>query len=184
MTNLLGERRGDNSAVILDELAERASRLYAQSVDDWLECGRVLLEAREIADHGKWLKLLEHADIPVRVAQKMMRLARAGIKCELATHLGGVDATLEALSRVEGWGESRVAALGGIERALLLVNAMRRARGWAKAFIESAESTADRGAILQSWPDGPISAGRWLDFVNKMEDVGIKTGRACCPYPQ
>ena len=37
--------------------------------------------------------------------------------------------------------------------------------------LEGAESATERGAIRQSWPDGPVSAARWLAFGNAVEDA-------------
>ena len=160
-----------HSAVILTELAERAGRLYARSLADWLACARVLLEPREIAERGEWLKFLDHAGIPERTARNMVRLAKAGLQPQIISALGGVAETLDLLKTVAGWGNARVAALGGTERALLFAHAVRRSRLWAETCLEGAESATERGAIRQSWPDGPVSAARWLAFGNAVEDA-------------
>ena len=101
----------------------------------------------------------------------MVRLAKAGLQPQIISALGGVAETLDLLKTVAGWGNARVAVLGGTERALLFAHAVRRSQLWAETCLEGAESATERGAIRQSWPDGPVSAARWLAFGNAVEDA-------------
>ena len=87
-----------NTQPILSELAERAGRHYGSSTKAWLACGRVLLEARMIAKHGQWGSFLDHAGVPEQTAQRMIRIAKAGLKPITVTGLGGIRATIECLA--------------------------------------------------------------------------------------
>ena len=127
-----------NSDAILDELAERAASLHQRALDSWIECAYVLLEAREIAEHGQWLQFLQHAGISERTAQRMLRLARAGLKSDTASDLGGVTATLNYLS--------------AIDRAM---------DNWRAALAEATPGTGEHVEILQDRPDGLLSGIRW-----------------------
>ena len=69
-----------NSEIILGELAERAGRLYGQSVAAWIDAAYLLLEARKVAEHGEWAPFLEHAGIPQRTASRMLAFAMAGVQ--------------------------------------------------------------------------------------------------------
>ena len=71
---------GSNSDAILAELAERTAKLFRRSTADALACGYLLLQAREIADHGAWLPFLRDAGIPPRTARRMIAFARAGVE--------------------------------------------------------------------------------------------------------
>ena len=66
----------------------------------------------------------------------MVRLAKAGLQPEIISALGGVAETLDLLKTVAGWGNARVAVLGGTERALLFAHAVRRSRLWAETCLE------------------------------------------------
>ena len=89
----------------LADLAERAGAAFrtgqARSVETaaaWLDCGRLLAEAKAECKHGQWLPFLARADIPKRTAQRMIRLAASGVTAEtLAAH--GVRAAMAALAR-------------------------------------------------------------------------------------
>ena len=91
-----------NSEARLAELAERAAGSYRRSVENWLECAYVLAEARGIAAHGQWLPFLDACGVPPRTAQRMLRVAAAGVEMRHVAHLGGpagVDRYLAALTR-------------------------------------------------------------------------------------
>lgn len=87
-----------NSDAVLFELAGRAGTLFRKSNADALACGRVLLEAREIAGHGKWLSFLRDADMPARTAQRLMKAAEfvgdSDAKNDFLSHFG-VSRTLD-----------------------------------------------------------------------------------------
>ena len=69
-----------NSGAVLTELAQRASMLHRKSVESWLACAEVLLEARAVASHGEWSGFLREAGIPQRTARRMLTYARCGIE--------------------------------------------------------------------------------------------------------
>ena len=87
-----------NTGPVLSELAERAARHHGQSIESWLACADVLLEARGLAGHGEWLPFLEHAGIKKWTAQRMLRIAGFGLKRCTVHHLGGIGATIECLA--------------------------------------------------------------------------------------
>ena len=111
-----------NTQPVLAELAERAGRHYGQSTDAWLKCGRVLLEARRVAQRGEWGAFLQHAGVPLRTGQSMVRIAgyvgESAVKHEIISRLG-VRGTLDFLTAVdhamENWRAARDAVEHGSE---------------------------------------------------------------------
>ena len=130
---------GSNAAAILFELAEQAGQLFRKSNDDALACGRVLLEAREIADHGGWLPFLHDAGIHPRTAQQYMQAARyAGdcpAKCELVSHLG-------------------------VRRTLDFLRARDRAMA---AWRAACQAEPDNHELIQGPPGCPLAGMAWCD---------------------
>ena len=161
-----------NTRAILAELAERASALHRRSIESYIECGRVLLEAREVADHGQWGEFLHQAGIPERTAQRMTRLARAGIKPDTVSDLGGIRATLDAIATVEKWPvETRAwwEQNGGPDEALLAATAIDDARAFWRALCNATpKDSPEWAAIVQAAPDGPWSTSRWIDFTDAL----------------
>ena len=128
-----------NSAVALFELAEQAGQLFRRSTGDALACGRVLLQAREIAGHGSWLPFLHDAGIPTRTAQDYMQAARyAGdctTKCATVAYLG-IRRTLEFL----------------------------RARDRAIAtWLAACKAEPDNHEVIQRPPESVLSGLAWCD---------------------
>ena len=130
----------DNKTPILTELAERAARAYGQSIESWVRAAYVLLEAREIANHGEWLNLLEHAGIPDRTAQNMLRMAKAGLKYETVSDLGGIRATRDFLTVAD-----------------------RARKNWRVALAACEAGSREYHEVVQAFPDGPLSGVCWLD---------------------
>ena len=130
---------GSNSDATLFKLAEQAGRLFRRSTSDALGCGRLVTEAREIADHGQWLPFLRDAGIHPRTAQQYMQAARfAGdcpVKCELVSHLG-------------------------IRRMLEFLRASDRAMA---AWQAAREAEPDDHELIQSPPGCPLSGLKWCD---------------------
>ena len=55
-----------NSVAVLHDLSRQAKRLHGRSIEAWVECAGVLLEARTVARHGEWLPFLAQASfLPV-----------------------------------------------------------------------------------------------------------------------
>ena len=90
----------------LDDLAERFRKHYRRSIKAYLEASETLLEARELADHGRWLPFLETINIRERTAQRMLRLARSGLKYDMVSDLGGIAAALDYLKLVDDVAEA------------------------------------------------------------------------------
>ena len=89
----------------LADLAEAAGDAFrrgrAHSVEAagaYLDCGRLLAEARAECGHGAWLPFLARAAIPERTARRMMRLHRAGMTAETLAEQG-VKAALAGMAR-------------------------------------------------------------------------------------
>lgn len=82
-------------------LLSEADALAVSSIDKTLEAGRLLLQAKDECRHGEWLPFLKRAGVPERKAQRLMTLARSGLKSDTVSDLGGVKATLEFLTKRE-----------------------------------------------------------------------------------
>jgi len=77
---------------------QAAQRAWEDAVTHAIECGRLLLQAKESVGHGQWMKWLEnHFPASVRTAQNYMRLARHEANAQAAAHLG-VDGALRTLA--------------------------------------------------------------------------------------
>ena len=90
--NSFSDHEKNNAGAVLFELAERAGGLFRRSNADAMICGRVLLEAREIAGHGQWLPFLRDAGVTARTAQRLMKVAEFvgdnDTKCAFLSHFG------------------------------------------------------------------------------------------------
>ena len=139
-----------NTQAALNKLAARASELHGQSVKAWMDCAATLAEAHEIADHGQWLSFLEQAGIGIRTSQRMLRIAKAGLKYDTMTHLGGVSATLDYLSAVDA------------ARA-----------NWRAELAETEPGTLEYSRIMQAVPDGLESGIAWCD-TNKQKQAIVR----------
>ena len=91
----------------LADLAERAGDAFRrgrartiEAAGAYLDCGRLLAEAKAECGHGQWLPFLDRAGIPARTASRMMRLAASGIAAETLAERG-IRAASEALARPE-----------------------------------------------------------------------------------
>mgnify|MGYP007115645966 CR=1 FL=1 len=61
----------------------------------------MLLAAKDAAPHGTWLPFLDRAGVPERKAQRLMTLARSGLKSDTVSDLGGVSRALEFVKKQE-----------------------------------------------------------------------------------
>ena len=96
-----GEVLGEGS---LDALCMRITARWQDTVDGILECGRLLVQARESAEHGEWGEIFEKRKVPFgkRTAQRLMQLSRNDLISD-ATHVSHLPAswgTLYELSQV------------------------------------------------------------------------------------
>jgi hypothetical protein len=53
-----------------------------------IEKGLLLIEAKQACGHGQWLPFLQRADVPERDAQRLMTLAKSGLKSAAVAVLG------------------------------------------------------------------------------------------------
>jgi len=89
----------------LADLAEQVKLINAEAVAaeataiaKALETGRLLVEAKTACAHGEWLPFLDRSGVGERKAQRLMQLARSGLKSDTVTALGGIKAALDFLS--------------------------------------------------------------------------------------
>ena len=80
---------------------QRHQRASAEAIQAYLDCGAALVEAKAACGHGDWLPWLATAGVPERTAQRMMKLAAAGLKSDTVTYFGGIAATIDALPALE-----------------------------------------------------------------------------------
>lgn len=103
------------------DLAERIASIsaladasLAAASAAYLEAGVLLCDARERSQHGNWLTFLERARMGERKAQRLMQLARSGLKSDTVSGLGGIKGALDYLAqrRLPAPGEMTVVAAG------------------------------------------------------------------------
>jgi hypothetical protein len=82
----LAERIREATEVVV--AAERTA------ADKALEAGRLLCQAKQECRHGEWLPFLQRAGVAERQAQRLMQLARSGLKSDTVSDLGGIKAAL------------------------------------------------------------------------------------------
>jgi len=77
---------------------QAAQRAWEGAVMHAVECGRLLIHAKETIAHGQWIPWLEeNFPASVRTAQGYMRLARHGEDAQALAHLG-VEGALRAMA--------------------------------------------------------------------------------------
>lgn len=83
---------GDNRLTDLAERIRSADQRMAaasrEAAELALEAGRLLIEAKAECRHGQWLPFLERAGMAERQAQRLMTLARSGLKTDTVSDLG------------------------------------------------------------------------------------------------
>src|SRR5690606_12499757 len=87
---------GDRAETIRALVAE-SDAAHLTSIEKALEAGRELVAAKAECRHGEWLAVLERAGVPERKAQRLMTLARSGLKSAAVSDLGGIRGALEFL---------------------------------------------------------------------------------------
>ena len=74
-----------------------------KSMEYAAECGRLLIEAKELVEHGEWLPWLEaHTEVSPRQSQRYMRLAENWAEIEpkaTAESYLGIDGALRLLAK-------------------------------------------------------------------------------------
>ena len=83
---------GDNRLTDLAERIHSADQRMAaasrEAAELALEAGRLLIEAKAECRHWQWLPFLERAGMAERQAQRLMTLARSGLKTDTVSDLG------------------------------------------------------------------------------------------------
>ena len=77
---------------------DRAKVASVEAVEQSIEAGQLLIEAKAECRHGDWLPFLEMTGVSERQAQRLMKLARSGLKPDAVSDLGGVTAALASLA--------------------------------------------------------------------------------------
>lgn len=98
MTDMLTNAQAATAESIKALVAESDAAALT-SIDKALEAGRLLVDAKDAAAHGTWLPFLQRAGVPERKAQRLMTLARSGLKSDTVSEMGGITAALKILSR-------------------------------------------------------------------------------------
>lgn len=86
-------------AADLVDLHRDIERHSMAAADKAITAGRLLIEAKILAGHGGWRAFLAQAGLPIRTAQRYMRLSASPLNATLVTHLGGITAALAFLSK-------------------------------------------------------------------------------------
>lgn len=74
---------------------------HLDSIEKALAAGHELVAAKVECRHGEWLPFLERAGVHERKAQRLMTLARSGLKADTVSDLGGIKATLDFLAQLD-----------------------------------------------------------------------------------
>ena len=132
-----------NRLAILDELATSTGRDYRQSGDSYMAAAAGLVKARDLCEHGEWLPWLEKAGIPKRTSQRMMRLARSGIKSAIVAHFGvaHIDDTISEL--VECLPDGIEPEADHIELVEFVINPVQEIYWWAHGVYTKYSGEAD-----------------------------------------
>lgn len=86
-------------AADLVDLHRDIERHSMAAADKAITAGKLLIEAKILAGHGGWAAFLTQASLPIRTAQRYMRLSASPLNATLVTHLGGITAALSFLSK-------------------------------------------------------------------------------------
>ena len=135
--------------------------LGRRTVEQAWRAGEALTEVKAAMPHGAWLPWLEANDLPVRTAQRLMELPVLYPKCDNVVAFETVQAALEAAKpEPEPWETPEYR------------DACQRARDWWRTCMDGMpEDDPERSALVQSCPDGPLSAAAWTDFGVALENA-------------
>jgi hypothetical protein len=93
-----------NAAEEIKLLLAASDTAARESTDKALDAGQRLLAAKAEAAHGTWLPFLERAGIQERKAQRLMKVAKSGLKSVAVSDLGGITGALKFLKlRENSW---------------------------------------------------------------------------------
>lgn len=151
----------------LADLAERVREAQAEirSAEETaaaraLEAGRLLCHAKGECQHGEWLPFLGRAGMAERQAQRLMQLARSGLKSDTVSDLGGIKAALSYIAQTELPASGEVLIVGQ--------------KGWTEL------PEGERPPLTLIWPS-PESAGFYEVAVIDLgapDSVDVKLRRA------
>lgn len=94
----LSNTQADQAEEIKTLVAE-SDAAHLTSIEKALEAGHRLVTAKADCLHGTWLPFLERAGVQERKAQRLMTLARSGLKSVTVSEMGGIKKALQFLSR-------------------------------------------------------------------------------------
>ena len=123
----------------LASLAERFRKHRRRSIKEWLAAAETLHEARQLAEHGEWLPFLDQCGVHERTAQRMLRVAESGLKCDTVSDLGGIAAALDYLKLVDDVAEA--------ERKITSLNETIAGLRERVAFLEELATRKDGGQM-------------------------------------
>ena len=157
----------------MPNLPNAPARCIAESIESYIECGRVLLEAREVADHGQWGEFLHQAGIPERTApthdatraRRNQNPTRCRIWAAFGRRLMQLRPSKNGRSR-PAHGGSKTA--GRTRRYWRRLRLMTRAHFGARFAMRRRKIHPSGAAIVQAAPDGPWSTSRWIDFTDAL----------------
>lgn len=94
-----------NRLTVLKAEIETAHRAYGvaseRRIEAALALGRDLIEAKSLMPHGEWLPFLKAANVPIRTAQRAMKLHRLGLPKTTIVAFGINDALALPPAQVE-----------------------------------------------------------------------------------
>lgn len=100
---------GSKAVVLNNALADRAETVreliagacaaHIESINKALAAGHHLVAAKDECKHGEWLPFLTRAGVHERQARRLMQVARAGLKSDTVSDLGGIKSALEFLAK-------------------------------------------------------------------------------------
>jgi len=82
------------------QASDRAKVASVESAEQYLEAGRLLIEAKAECPHGDWLPFLEMTGVHERQARRLIQIARSGLKADTVSDLGGIKGALEYLAQL------------------------------------------------------------------------------------
>ena len=96
--NIRTSNRLTDLSARIRQASDRAKVASLEAAEQYLEAGRLLIEAKSECPHGDWLPFLVNCEVSERQAQRLMQLARSGMKSDTVSDLGGVKAALTHLA--------------------------------------------------------------------------------------
>jgi hypothetical protein len=137
-------------AVAIEAEHQAAHQAARSALEHALQCGRLLLEAKERVEHGEWLPWLEaNTRVGPWQAQKYMRLATAALegKCDSASHLT-IEGALTALADHREAKKHPIRTKAADERCAWFARHLVDRRAWALYLDADRQALADIAAFI------------------------------------